>query len=383
LGKPVAAAAGFFVLGLRIGGGNGRFSVPFMPNPKGAKGRTMFKTTNKTIAVWLYAMAFLIAFLVMLGGWVRLTRSGLSMVDWHVITGVVPPTNEAAWQETFEKYQQTPEFIKINRSMTLDDYKFIYYNEYIHRMIARFAGMLFVVPLFYYLFAGKIPWRKSGIYLAIGLGFAFQGVLGWYMVSSGLVDRPSVSHYRLTAHLLTALGLLGLTYWAILNNKYGFDKPADRSARHMPQRMTFALFLILLLQISYGGLVAGLKAGHASNTWPLMFGKLIPPGLLSELEPWWQNLLAYPPTVHYVHRWFAFVVLGTAIWLYFLVKNRGLPSTVANGVKTMLWLTVIQITLGVSVIWFDVPVWLAIVHQGTAISLLMTTIFISHRLWYE
>ncbi len=343
----------------------------------------MFKTTNKTIAIWLYAVSFLIIFLVMFGGWVRLTRSGLSMVEWHVITGVMPPTNETIWQETFEKYQQSPEFIKINRSMTLDDYKFIYYNEYIHRMIARFTGLLFVVPLFYYLFTGKIPWRKSGIYLAIGLGFAFQGYMGWYMVSSGLIDRPSVSHYRLTAHLITALGLLGLTYWAILNNKYGFTKPANRSSRKTPQKTTIFLFLVLLLQITYGGLVAGLKAGHASNSWPLMFGKWIPSGLLTELEPWWQNLLTYPATVHYVHRWFAFVVLCVAIWLFYVVKGRDLPLTISNGVKTMIWLTAAQITLGVSVIWFDVPVWLAIVHQGTAISLLLATIFLNHRLWYE
>ncbi|MCP4416709.1 MAG: heme A synthase [Chloroflexi bacterium] len=343
----------------------------------------MFRTTNKNIAIWLYTVSFLIIFLVMFGGWVRLTRSGLSMVEWHVITGVLPPIGETAWQETFEKYQQTPEFIKINRSMTLEEYKFIYYNEYLHRVIARLAGMLFVVPLFYYLFTGKIPWRKSHIYLMIGLGFAGQGFLGWYMVSSGLIDRPSVSHYRLTAHLLTALGLLGLTYWAILNNKYGFAEPADRNARKTPYKMTLFLFLVLLLQIAYGGLVAGLKAGHASNSWPLMFGKLIPPGLLSEMEPWWQNLLAYPPAVHYVHRWFAFTVLGMAIWLYYTVKNQGLPQTVSNGAKTMIWITITQIVLGISVIWFDVPVWLAIVHQGMAITLFLATIFINHRLWYE
>ncbi len=342
----------------------------------------MFKTTNKNIAIWLYTVSFLIVFLVMFGGWVRLTRSGLSMVEWHVVTGVMPPVGDAAWQETFEKYQQSPEFIKIHRSMTLDEYKFIYYNEFIHRIIARLAGLLFVVPLFYYLFKGTIPWRKSHIYLMIGLGFLGQGFMGWYMVSSGLVDRPSVSHYRLTAHLLTALGLLGLTYWAILNNKYGFNKPADRSARKKPQKVTFFLFLVLLFQISYGGLVAGLKAGHASNSWPLMYGKWFPISHLVEIEPWWNNWLAYPPAVHYVHRWFAFVVLAGSIWLFYAIKKQSALTDAVKGAKTMIWLVSIQITLGVSVILFDVPVWLAIVHQGTAISLLLTTIFISHRLRY-
>lgn len=343
----------------------------------------MFKTTNKAISIWLYTVASLIIFLVMFGGWVRLTHSGLSMVEWHVITGVAPPTGDSAWQIAFEKYQQSPEFIKINRSMTVDEYKFIYYNEYIHRMVARFAGMLFVMPLFYFLWRKTIPLRKSGIYLAIGLGFAGQGVLGWYMVSSGLVDRPSVSHFRLTAHLVTALGLLGLTYWAILNNKYGFTNAKDAAPRKTPQRLTILMFLALLLQISYGGLMAGLKAGHVSNTWPLMFGKWVPGGLLSVMVPWWQNLLSYPATVHYVHRWFSFAVLGMAIWLAYDVKKRALPSTVAKGAQTMVWLTTLQITLGVSVIWFNVPVWLAIVHQGTAITLLLTTFFLSHRLKYE
>lgn len=343
----------------------------------------MARTTNKTITIWLILISLLIVVLVLFGGWVRLTRSGLSMVDWHVITGIIPPTNQAAWQEAFDKYQQSPEFIKINRNMSLEEYKFIYYNEYIHRMLARFAGLLFVIPLFYFLLTGRIPWRKSGIYLAVGLGFAFQGILGWYMVSSGLVDRPSVSHFRLTAHLLTALGLLGLTYWAILDTKFGIIKPVNRKERKGAQGLTLFLFAVLIIQISYGGLVAGLKAGHASSSWPLMYGKWIPPGLLSAVQPWWQNFLEAPATVHFVHRWFAFIVLLVAVWLLNLVKRRNLPSAITAGGWTMIGLTVAQITLGISVIWFHVPVWLALVHQGTAISLWLTTIYLNHRLWYE
>ena len=339
--------------------------------------------TNKRLTIWLFSVCFFVMFLVVFGGWVRLTRSGLSMVEWHVITGVMPPTNETVWQETFEKYQQSPEFIKIHRSMTLDEYKFIYFNEYLHRMVARFTGLLFVVPLFYFLFAGKIPWRKSGIYLAVGLGFAFQGFLGWYMVSSGLIDRPSVSHYRLTAHLDTALILLGLTFWAALNNIYDIAKPDDRRRRRKLQWMAIFLFFVLMLQISYGGLVAGLKAGHASPTWPLMSGRLIPPKMLTLFETWWENFLAAPLAVHFVHRWFAFVVLIVAGVLYYLVKNRGLPQTVSQGALTMIGITLIQIAFGVSVVWFHVPLWLALVHQGTAIALFLTTVFLNHRLWYQ
>ena len=336
---------------------------------------------NKTLAIWLLIICFFIIVLVIFGGYVRLTRSGLSMVEWKVITGMMPPIGEIAWQEAFAKYQLSPEFIKINKAMTVEDYKFIYYNEYIHRMLGRWTGMLYVVPLFYFMLKKTIPWRKSSFYLIIGLGFAFQGFLGWYMVSSGLIDRPSVSHYRLTAHLVTALGLLGLCWWAVLCNIYGSDViPEDRLARKSAQWLAVGLVTVLMVQISYGGLVAGLKAGHASNTWPLMFGKLIPPGLLSFVEPWWRNLAEVPITVHYVHRWFAFAVLTMALILYYVARHKAYFPAIRSGVLTMVGLVCVQIALGVGVIWFHVPAWLALVHQAVAISLLMTALFINHRI---
>lgn len=338
---------------------------------------------NRTLTIWLLIICFFIIVLVVFGGYVRLTRSGLSMVEWKVITGMMPPMGEVAWQEAFAKYQLTPEFIKINKAMTVDEYRFIYYNEYIHRMLGRWTGMLYVVPLFYFMLKGTIPWRKSSFYLIIGLGFAFQGFLGWYMVSSGLVDIPSVSHYRLTAHLLTALGLLGLCWWAVLCNLYGSDEvPSDRRQRKSAQWLAIGLVAVLLVQISYGGLVAGLKAGHASNTWPLMFGKLVPPGLLSIVEPWWRNLLEVPITVHYVHRWFAFVVLLMILILYFVARHKKNYAAIRSGILTMVGLVSVQIALGVSVIWFHVPVWLALVHQAVAISLLMTALFINFKIWF-
>lgn len=336
---------------------------------------------NKTIAIWLLIVCFFIVVLVIFGGYVRLTRSGLSMVEWHVITGMMPPIGDAAWEEAFAKYKLTPEFIKINKSMTVDEYKFIYYNEYIHRMLGRWTGMLYVVPLFYFMWKKAIPWRKSSFYLIIGLGFAFQGFLGWYMVSSGLVDRPSVSHYRLTAHLVTALGLLGLCWWAVLCNIYGSDEiPEDRPERKSAQWLAVGMVVVLMVQISYGGLVAGLKAGYASNTWPLMFGKLIPPGLLSFVEPWWMNLLEVPITVHYVHRWFAFAVLVMALILYYKARHKRYFDAIRSGILTMVGLVCVQIALGVGVIWFQVPAWLALVHQGVAILLLMAALFINFQI---
>ena len=342
----------------------------------------MLEGRDKAVNRWLYAVCFFIIVLVVFGGWVRLTRSGLSMVEWQVVVGSVPPLNDVDWQEAFFKYQQTPEFKIINQTMTLEEYKFIYYNEYIHRMLGRFTGLLYVLPLFYFLFRGRILWRKSGIYLAVGLGFAFQGFLGWYMVSSGLVDIPAVSHYRLTAHLLTALTLLGVTFWAALHNIYGTARSQNLGETAVPQRLAIFLLLVLLIQISYGGLVAGLKAGHASSTWPLMYGRLLPLNLLNTIEPWWRNLIESPPAVQYVHRWFAFVVLIVAIWLHTIAKNRNLGLQTLNGSRLMIVLVLVQIALGISVIWFQVPLVLALLHQGFAISLLLVTIFLNHRLYY-
>ena len=184
----------------------------------------MSSKNNKMILNWLVIVAGLIVIMVLFGGYVRLTRSGLSIVEWNPISGIIPPIGPDAWEAEFAKYQATPEFQYINSTMTLAGYKQIFYLEYVHRLIGRFAGLVVALPLLYMLWRGIIPWRKSALYVSIGLLFAFQGYMGWYMVSSGLVDRPEVSHLRLTAHLLTAILLLGLTVWAALNHHYGFPE---------------------------------------------------------------------------------------------------------------------------------------------------------------
>ncbi len=329
----------------------------------------------KTVNIWLYTVSLLIVVMVIFGGYVRLTRSGLSIVEWNVITGVVPPIGDEAWQQTFAKYQQTPEYQKVNVGMTLANYKTIFYAEYFHRLIGRVAGLIVVLPLLIFLLRGIIPWRKSGSYLAILFLFGLQGFLGWYMVSSGLVDIPSVSHYRLTAHLLLALGLLALCLWMALDNR--IDRETNPRTRSSTQTfLAIGLLAMLIVQIAYGGLVAGLKAGHASDTFPLMFGYLIPPGLFAAIEPWWQNLLATAATVHFVHRWFAFFVAIAAIVLFRNVEYPPIRKTAL----ILIALVTIQITLGVSVIWFHVPLWLALSHQATALLLFVTAIVLNHQI---
>ena len=343
----------------------------------------MSEKDNKAVTTWLFVVCGLIMFMVAFGGYVRLTRSGLSIVEWKPVSGVIPPLGEEAWQLEFEKYQQTPEFQKVNKNMTLDEYKWIFYNEYLHRLIARFAGLGVVIPLFYFLWKGIIPWRKSFIYLAIAALFGFQGFLGWYMVSSGLENVPAVSHFRLTIHLLMALFLLALTLWTALNHYYRFPKRAAGVYRSTPFLLSALLIGVLVLQISYGGLVAGLKAGYISNTWPLMFGYLVPPGLLSLMEPWWINLIEAATTVHFVHRWFAFVVLAASVILYLLTKKRSFSLQVQRSILLMMGLVALQIFFGILVIWFRVNIALALLHQATALVLFMVAFFINYRIVHE
>lgn len=345
------------------------------------------ETPKRPLRIWLFTLCALIALMVMIGGYVRLSRAGLSIVEWNVITGVIPPIGEAAWREAFAKYQASPEFQKVNTAIGLADYQRIYYIEYYHRLVARLVGLFVVLPLALFLWKGVIPWRKSGVYLGILLLFAFQGFLGWYMVASGLVDRPSVSHFRLTAHLLAALALLGLCFWKGLDNTERFgaspiDPESHGTAATSGRRLTLPAMLLLALvviQIAYGGLVAGLKAGHASDTWPLMFGYLVPPGLLAAVTPWWLNLVETATTVHFMHRWFALVVLLGAIGLYLLAKGAGDVPGIRLGTLALILAVVCQIALGVSVVVLGVPLWLALLHQATAMVVFVAAVFVNHQ----
>ncbi len=343
----------------------------------------MSEKENRMVTNWLWVVCALIILMVVVGGFTRLTRSGLSIVEWNPISGVIPPIGEAQWQEEFAKYKLTPEGSQVNKDMTLEGYKRIFYVEYIHRLIARFAGLVVVLPLLYFIWKKVIPWRKSGVYLFIAFLFGFQGYMGWYMVSSGLQDVPAVSHFRLTIHLLLALSLLALTLWMAFNHHYRFPRRISGVRKTGPYWLSIVLIGVLVLQISYGGLVAGLKAGHASNTWPLMFGYLIPPGLFSVVEPWWRNLLEVAATVHFLHRWFAFVVLIAALVLAYFTRKRGFSAEMHKSVLWLIGLTVLQIALGVFTVWLNVNIVIALLHQAMALSLFILAFFINYRIVHE
>ena len=335
----------------------------------------MPQTSNRAVMNWLLIFASIVAFLIVFGGFVRLTRSGLSITEWNPVSGSVPPTGAQAWQEEFAKYQQTPEFKQINSNMTLEEYKYIFYIEWIHRFIARLAGLVYAIPVFYFLFTGKIPLRKFGIYFVMGLLFIAQAFVGWIMVASGLVDRPSVSHFNLTIHLLLALALLGLSLWTALGHKYGFPDKSQNTKWSISTKLALVSFILLIIQITYGGMTAGLKAGHVSDTWPLMFGKLIPPNLFNSFVDFFET----PQTIVFIHRWFAFAVFVSMIVLYIAARKGNHSIEIKNGLNWLLGLVAFQILLGILTVVLHVQIAIALAHQAGALALFVLMIYFIHR----
>jgi len=263
---------------------------------------------RRQVAAWLLICALLVYAMVVVGGVTRLTHSGLSMVEWQPLVGAIPPLSQDDWRELFEKYQRTPEFRQVNHAMDVEGFKSIFWWEYFHRLLGRAIGVVFLLPFLGFLWRRKIErrtaWQLGGVFL---LG-ALQGALGWYMVASGLVDNPRVSHFRLTAHLGVALAIFALELWIALD----LLSPGRRPA----QRLQGALPVVVFAMALSGGMVAGLRAGSAYNTFPLMNGYLVPPETFM-LEPWWQNFLYNMAGVQLVHRsifWLLAVLVPLAWW---------------------------------------------------------------------
>jgi cytochrome c oxidase assembly protein subunit 15 len=328
-------------------------------------------------------VAALVILMVVVGGYVRLSRAGLSIVEWDVVTGVVPPIGDAAWQQSFADYQQTPEYQLMNRGMSLGDYQRIFYIEWAHRLIARIVGLLVVLPLLWFLWKGRLEVKQSLGYWAIAILFGLQGAMGWVMVSSGLRDRPVVSHFRLTIHLIAALALLGLVLWMALD-RIQMARPIDRrtssTLRNTSRYLAWALLGSVVIQMAYGGLVAGSRAGYVSNTWPLMFGRIIPYNLLTTREPWIINLFE-PLGSLWIHRWLAFVVAIIAVAAFVAVRRDNEAGNVLRAATW--WMLVVvtsQIALGVTVVLLGVPKWFALAHQGLGVALFCVSVVITHQI---
>ena len=337
---------------------------------------------DRQLALWLLSCAVVIYGMILLGGVTRLTESGLSMVEWRPIMGIWPPVGEAAWLEVFAKYQQFPEYQKINQGMGLEAFKVIFMYEYLHRVLGRLIGLLFVIPLVVFALRGFIrPGLMPRLLLLLLLG-GCQGLLGWYMVKSGLVDRPSVSQYRLTAHLGLAVALYAAIVWQTLSLWPRSPLPAaPRDAVSMQGLARWSPLLIGLvyLMILSGGLVAGTDAGYAYPTWPKMGPGFIPPGLYAD-APRWLAAFEDVTTIQFNHRIFAYL-------LVFVVGGFGLRLLIqgADGAMRIAGVAVIaalllQVTLGISTLLSGMAIPVAAGHQAGAILLLTVLLFTVHGL---
>ena len=315
--------------------------------------------------------------MVVLGGVTRLTGSGLSMVEWEPLMGVLPPMNETEWQVVYEKYKQSPEYQKINIGMDLEGFKGIFWLEYLHRVLGRLIGMVFLLPFLFFIVTHKIEKKlvpKLVIMFALG---ALQGLLGWFMVKSGLVDIPHVSHYRLTAHLMLAVFIYGYILWTALSL---LSSPSSGpEAFGLLRRLTYALTGVVVITLASGGFVAGLKAGLAYNTFPLMDGRWIPEGIFN-LEPWPVNFFENTATVQFDHRLLAILVFISILGLWLIARRYRLPSHLRYAMHTLLVVGVIQVALGVFTLLLYVPVPLAAVHQAGALLVFTVVLFLAHQL---
>ena len=327
------------------------------------------------VRLWLFAVAALVVVMVSLGGATRLTGSGLSITEWKPIMGALPPLSAADWQEAFEKYRQIPQYKQINRGMSLDAFKTIFWWEWGHRFLARLVGVAFLVPFLVFLGLGYI--RRSLVPRMVGL-FALgglQGFIGWYMVASGLSERVSVSQYRLALHLGLAFVILGALVWTALTL-------GDEGKPRQPRRWWkggVLLLAVAFLQVELGALVAGMKAGLAYNTWPWMDGQLVPKGLFV-MQPWVLNLFENAMTVQFNHRIMAYVLTGlVAYQLWRVTMGTSTPaqrtSALALGV-----LTLVQVALGIWTLLAQVPLSLGLVHQFGAAILFVTAVWHVHTL---
>ncbi len=316
------------------------------------------------VRAWLLGVAALIFLMVIVGGATRLTDSGLSITEWQPLLGAIPPFTEAHWLEAFDKYRQIPEYQLVNKGMSLEDFKFIYWWEWSHRFLGRIIGLAFFLPFVYFAVTGALNGKtmlRCAVLFVLG---GLQGALGWYMVASGLVDRVDVSQYRLSAHLTLATVIFGAILWVA----YGLGTSRRAPARGR-EWLALLIVALVLLQVAAGGFVAGLDAGFGYNTWPLMEGALVPKGLFVA-APWWRNVFENAMTVQFNHRMLAYVIAVIVAGQAYVVQSRASLILLAA--------VFLQIALGIWTLLWAVPLWLGLAHQGGALLVLAAAIWNLH-----
>jgi len=355
-----------------------------MPSPQTtnlAEGRTE-SAGIKPLAIWLRCVCVSVVVILIVGGVTRLTGSGLSMVDWRPIAGILPPITDTQWNEVFDQYKGSPEYQKVNAGMSLEAFKDIFFWEYLHRIMGRIVGLLCLLPYLWFLFRKKLAlnFRIQGLILVLLVGA--QGLMGWYMVKSGLVNNPEVSHYRLAAHLGLAFSVFGLGWWMLQDlNTQGPEEPKERGLGRL---RLFACILLglLCLQITYGAFTSGMKAGYGFNTFPKMQKEWLPEGLFG-LSPFWKNFVEDKFSVQFIHRW-----MGTALTLatfgfaWFSFKTGNLNETRKRRLRWVVGLVAVQFSLGVATILLiiDFPILLPVIHQLVALFLFASFLSFIHSL---
>ena len=334
----------------------------------------------RVVATWLLVCCTLVFALIVVGGVTRLTHSGLSITEWQPIVGTLPPLSESQWNEAFAKYQMTPEYRQVNRGMSIDAFKGIFWVEYVHRLLGRLVGFAFIVPLLWFVARGKLPSSPGLAPMLFGIFLlgAAQGALGWYMVQSGLVDDPRVSQLRLTAHLGLALLIFAAMFWTALT----LLRPVGAGgaqARTLFRGAVSLAALIFVMALS-GGLVAGIRAGFAYNTFPLMNGHFVPPEIML-IRPWYMNFVNNMATVQFDHRLLAWTLLALVpIWWWRVRATPEIPARARLAANLLLAMLLAQVSLGVSTLVLVVPLPLAALHQAGAVLLFAAALHAAHAL---
>ena len=335
--------------------------------------RSDYSRNQQLVFNWLLSGCILIALIVVIGGITRLTQSGLSMVKWEPIVGAVPPLSQEDWKEAFDLYKESPEFLYFNSDFELSDFKVIFFWEYLHRLIARLLGLVFLIPCILFWRKGYFTVKlKKQVALIFVLG-AFQAILGWFMVKSGLVDQPHVSHYRLASHLFTAFGLMIYIYWVALSLKY---QAVTHQAGKL-RKLVVGLISVIGLQITYGAFVAGLKAGLFYTTWPKMGNEWIPKvfGEIVSREGV-ESLTANPGIVQLIHRTLAITIVVLLAILWYKARKSNPTNYQKFGLNMLIAAVAIQFTLGVFTLINAVPIVLGVLHQFGAIFVLMSSFYL-------
>lgn len=331
---------------------------------------------HRAVRWWLISVAALIALMVLVGGATRLTESGLSIVEWKPVTGGVPPLSEAQWIDAFEAYKKIPQYRELNAGMSLSEFKQIFWWEWSHRLLGRFIGVAYLLPFLFFLWRGGLSGElKRRLWLLFALG-ALQGAVGWWMVASGLSERVEVSQYRLATHLVLALLIFAGIVWTV-------RRLADRPQIAVPRRLRFTsavLVIVTFIQVYFGALVAGLRAGRAYNTWPQIDGAFIPSAERLWFEtPWWRNMFDNVLTVQFEHRMTAYLLfILTALHAFDALRARA--GSAASGALWLFAAVSVQAVLGILTLLNQVPIDLALSHQAVAIMVLTLAVMQAERL---